>query len=143
MEDNIVNREDAKKWIKKTCGEGWLNLVDIVYDNKPSHIDIYGAFQKWGALTIQYTGEDLTFEELVENVECISKKMCEKCGRSGEEAQIGGSTETLCELHFNEAPYQKHRGEFIEGVTNIYMRKFIDDDTNIYWVNKKKNKEHL
>jgi hypothetical protein len=62
--------------------------------------------------------------------------MCEKCGLSGEETQVGGLTETLCEDHFNEAEYKKHVGEFIEGVTNIYLLKFIDEEQNIYWLNK-------
>lgn len=138
MESEIINREQAKKWIKETCGDGWLNLVDIIYDNKPEHIIINEVFQKWGALTIRFTGEDELFKELVWFVECISQKMCEKCGLSGEEeAQVGGTTETLCEKHFNEAPYQKHTGEFIEGKTNIYTRKFIDEERNVYWLNKK------
>ena len=30
-----MDRESAKKHITETCGLGWLNLVDIIYDNKP------------------------------------------------------------------------------------------------------------
>ncbi len=138
-----INREQAKKWIQETCGSGWLNLVDIIYDNKPNHINIYEVFQKWGALTIRYYGEDADFEYLVETIDSISKKMCEKCGKSAEEADVGGHTETLCVEHFDEAPYKKHVGEFIEGVTNIYLRKFIDEEKNIYWVNKKNEGNNL
>ena len=137
MEETILSREDSKKWILETCGMGWLNLVDIIYDNKPEHIAITEVFQKWGALTVRYNGEDEIFEELVDMVESISKKMCEKCGLSGEETQVGGHTETLCEDHFNESKYKKHVGEFIEGVTNIYSLKFINEEQNIYWLNKK------
>ena len=90
MEVKVLNREDSKKWILETCGKGWLNLIDIIYDNKPEHIAITEVFQKWGALTVRYHGEDEIFEELVETVESISKKMCEICGLSGEETVLGG-----------------------------------------------------
>ncbi len=42
-----MDREAAKEWILKTCGEGWLNLVDIIFDNKPENIEITVVFQKW------------------------------------------------------------------------------------------------
>lgn len=140
--ENKLSREEAKEWIIKTCGSGWLNLIDIVYDNKPDHISITEVFQKWGALTVRYDGEDLIFEELVDNVEFISKKMCEKCGLSGEEVIVGGITETLCEDHFNEAPFKKDVGEFIEGITNIYLTKYIDERGNEFWANKKNKLEN-
>jgi len=138
MAVTIINREDSKKWIEETCGKGWLNLIDIIYDNKPEHIAINEVFQKWGALTVRYNGEDRMFEALIDNVEYISKKMCEKCGLSGEETVLGGHVETLCEDHFNEAAYIKHVGEFVEGQTNIYLTKFIDEKGNEFWKNKAK-----
>ena len=140
MEVKVLNREDSKKWILETCGKGWLNLIDIIYDNKPEHIAITEVFQKWGALTVRYHGEDEIFEELVETVESISKKMSEICGLSGEETVLGGHVETLCEDHFNEAEYKKHVGEFVEGKTNLYLTKFIDERGNEFWKNKAINK---
>jgi hypothetical protein len=40
-----MDRESAKKHIKETCGSGWLNLIEIVYDNKPENIEITEVFQ--------------------------------------------------------------------------------------------------
>ncbi len=44
-------RDDSKKWIEKTCGKGWLKLVDEVYDKLPNDLKINQAYQKWGTLT--------------------------------------------------------------------------------------------
>lgn len=48
-------REKSKKWIKETCGEGWLSMVDEVYDKLPSHLTVSQAYQKWGLLRLILT----------------------------------------------------------------------------------------
>lgn len=78
-----MDKTSAKKHILETCGPGWLNLVDIVYDNKPEGIEITEVFQKWAGLKVDYEGENEHFEELTKMVYYISEKMCEICGKSG------------------------------------------------------------
>ncbi len=98
-----MNKETARKGIKETCGDGWLTLVDIVYDNIPADIEITEVFQKWGGLEIRYDGENKLFEELVDNVNYMSKKICEICGKSGGYAIVDGWETTLCDLHYNNS----------------------------------------
>lgn len=95
-----MDREAAKEWILKTCGEGWLNLVDIIFDNKPENIEITVVFQKWAGLKVDFVDEDEIFEELLDTVYSISQKMCEKCGKSGRKTIIDGWETTLCDQHY-------------------------------------------
>lgn len=98
-----MDRAAAKKQITETCGVGWLTLVDIVYDNVPEGIEIKEVFQKWGGLKVQYDGENIHFEELVDNVYYISQKMCEVCGKSGGNTIMDGWETTLCDQHYKES----------------------------------------
>lgn len=103
----MLSREKAKQGIKESCGDGWLILVDVVYDNLPSNIKINEVFQKWAGLEIRFEGEDEEFEELVLNVRYISEKICEICGKSGEFTIIDGWDTTLCRLHFDKSDAKK------------------------------------
>jgi len=94
--------ESAKKNIAETCGTGWFNLIDIVFDNKPENIEITEVFQKWAGLKICYIGENGTFEELVNEIYYISQKMCEICGKNGKLTTIDGWETTLCKNHFDK-----------------------------------------
>lgn len=98
-----MDKTSAKKHILETCGPGWLNLVDIVYDNKPEGIEITEVFQKWAGLKVDYEGENEHFEELTKMVYYISEKMCEICGKSGGYTVIDGWEATLCDAHFDES----------------------------------------
>lgn len=97
-----MDRESAKDHISKTCGAGWLNLIDIVYDNKPPEIEITEVFQKWGGLSVHYHGENMLFDELTDMIYYMSQKMCEKCGLSGRLSIIDGWETTLCHQHHEE-----------------------------------------
>ncbi len=92
-------REDSKKWIRKTCGTGWLDLVDEVYDNLPSDLGINQAYQKWGSLMFDLEKENEAFERFLEVIEEKSSKTCEKCGSVGEEVSIDGWIHTRCKNH--------------------------------------------
>lgn len=85
-----MDKDTAKKHINETCGSGWLNLVDIVYDNKPENIEITEVFQKWAGLKIRYKGENEHFEELTDMIYFISQKMCEICGASANHTIVDG-----------------------------------------------------
>jgi hypothetical protein len=107
-----MNKEEAKIHIRNTCGNGWMTLVDILYDNKPENINITQVFQKWGGLKIDYEGEDDNFDYLAEIVYYISQKMCEICGESGRIAIINGWDTTLCDWHYkNSTAKVKFRNE--------------------------------
>jgi hypothetical protein len=100
----------AKTHIMETCGAGWLNLVDIAYDNKPDNIVITEVFQKWGGLMIGYQGEDELFNELVDHIYYISTKICEICGKSACISVMDGWETALCDVHYQESTAkQKYR----------------------------------
>jgi|JI8StandDraft_2_1071088.scaffolds.fasta_scaffold05694_7 hypothetical protein len=98
-----MDRETAKAFVEKHYGIGWLNLVDIVYDNLPDEdIQITEVFQKWGALKVRYTGKDEGFAEMLEHISYISQRMCEVCGKSASQIIIGSWLSTLCQKHADE-----------------------------------------
>ncbi len=112
-----MDRESAKKHINETCGSGWLNLVDIIFDNKPEHIKITWVFQKWAGLKVDYDGEDLHFEELLDTIYLISQFICEICGKSGGFTIIDGWDTTLCDAHSEESTAkQKYRKKDIDSI---------------------------
>ncbi len=106
-----MNRKEAKDQIKEHCGEGWLTLVNIVFDNVPKGIEITEVFQKYAGLEIRFDGEDEHFQELVDNVRFVSEKMCEVCGESASYSIIDGWETILCDLHF-EASEAKEKYRF-------------------------------
>lgn len=94
-----MTREEAKDWISKKCGDGWLTLVDEIYDNLPHGIKIKSIYQKWGALN--FTASPWTDEtELIhDHVESKSLEICEICGNEGSEVTIDGWVHTRCPNH--------------------------------------------
>lgn len=98
-----MDKEAAKKYIKKYCGDGWLTFVDIIYDNQPKHILITEVFQKYGSLEVRYKGEDENFDFIISNLNIVSQYICEVCGRSGGKTIIDGWDTTLCKMHFDES----------------------------------------
>lgn len=105
------DREEVKNWFEKIGITGWHVLIDIAYDNKPSHIDLKEVYAKYAGLEVYYEGEDELYEELVESLNRISHCMCEICGKSARHSYIDGWETTLCDEHFEsaEADY-KSRG---------------------------------
>ena len=75
-----MTREDAKKWISKACGEGWLDLVDEVYDNLPKSIEITQVYQKWAGLHFDTSKENETFDLYLYDIQEKSESTCDKCG---------------------------------------------------------------
>ena len=95
-----LEKENAKAWILETCGEGWLNLLDIAYDYLPEDLIITEVFQKWGGLKISFEGENEIFEELTDTIYNISQKICEICGKSARQAILDGWETAICREHF-------------------------------------------
>lgn len=106
-----VNREEAKKWIAKVCGTGWLTLIDEVYNNLPKGIKITQVYQKWGLLKFDPSEEHPEFEKYLEDIELKSSKMCEKCGLPALETIIDGWVTTLCDNHYNLNPQPKYKSQ--------------------------------
>ena len=101
MHPPMWSRAEAKKWIEKTCGTGWLPMVDEVYDRLPAHLNITQAFQKWGTLQFDLDKEDVKFEAFLEEIEIKSGSICEKCGAPGKEEIVDGWVYTRCANHLS------------------------------------------
>lgn len=105
-----MNKEDAKRHIQETCGSGWINLIEIVFDNKPENIEITEVFQKWAGLKVKFNGESEQFQYMLDCIYEVSQKMCEICGKSGHYVIIDGWETSLCHQHYEESnANEKHR----------------------------------
>jgi hypothetical protein len=106
MENNLnqlMEREQVKKWFEDNGDLGWLTLIDILYDNKPDHVQITDVWSKYAGLSVRYDGKDEEFDELISHVNALSQKMCEICGKSGKLSYINGWETTLCDTHFERS----------------------------------------
>ncbi len=99
MRITSMNKADAKEYILETCGEGWLPLVDRVYENLPAELTITQTYQKWAALRFDIEPENEEFEEFLSQIEELSLKTCEKCGVQGISYYINSWEHTRCEEH--------------------------------------------
>lgn len=96
-----MTKERALQHIYETCGNGWLTLVEILYDNCPDDLTIETVYQKWAGLRIDTSKEDTIFDELIDAVYLVSKSTCEICGKSAKNATIKDWERTLCKEHFD------------------------------------------
>ena len=94
-----MGRQEAKEWISKTCGKGWLKLVDDVYDKLPEGVEIIQAYQKWAGLHFDTTEHDEQFELYLLEIQRISRETCEKCGIKGFHYVIENWEYTRCREH--------------------------------------------
>ncbi|NHZ93279.1 hypothetical protein F2P45_30345 [Massilia sp. CCM 8733] len=94
-----MDRAEAKQWIEKTCGRGWLYLVDEIFDKVPPGIVIEEVFQKWGHLHVTYSPYDEAFESFLFDIEHLSAGLCEICGKPGEEKMHDGWSIARCPRH--------------------------------------------
>lgn len=92
-------RDKSKSWIKKTCGTGWLKLVDEVYDKLPNDLHINQAYQKWGLLMFDIDEDNQEFESFLEIIKIKSSETCEICGSQGKEVTIENWIHTRCIDH--------------------------------------------
>ena len=94
-----MTRQEAKDWISKTCGEGWLSLVDNVFDRVPNDIEITQVYQKWAGLHFDTSKENELFERYLMEIQEISEATCEKCGEKGDHYVIQNWEYTRCKKH--------------------------------------------
>ncbi len=99
----MITREEAIAQYKRNGEEGWINLLEMVFDGKPEGIEITDVWPKYAEMQIDYTGSDKTFQDLVNKICFISTKTCQKCGKSGRSAEVDGWEMILCDEHFNAA----------------------------------------
>jgi len=95
-----MNRNESKAWIKEKCGDGWLSLIDSVYDHKPDNVMITDTYQKWGALTFDHKPWDEEFGNYLDEINEKSMGICEICGTKGEERTVKERVYTLCTNHY-------------------------------------------
>ncbi len=107
-----MTREEVKAYFVENESEGWLRLVDLLYDKLPLEIEITEVFQKWGHFEVRYKGENKSFEKYLYVLERVSKRMCERCGKLAVETIAGSLVETLCKEHFEQAIVGKKANEY-------------------------------
>lgn len=95
-----LTREAAKKHISETCGQGWLPLIDTIYDNLPQNVKIKDILEKWGSLEVEYDGENADFERLVMKMCLDSEEICMICGEKGDIKNLDHKDYALCKTHF-------------------------------------------
>ena len=94
-----MNRLEAIKWINDKCGEGWIPLVERIYNNIPTGTVVSSVYQKWGALMFDASPWNDAIESLHDDIEKISLKTCEICGSEGKQHKITGWVHVRCEKH--------------------------------------------
>ena len=99
----MYSRSEAKQFIADTCGEGWLPLVDKIYDNLPPNFEVCEIFQKYGALEVctepyQYDNEE--FAQFLSDLNYESGTICQTCGEIGAIHIVDGWMTALCLPHF-------------------------------------------
>jgi hypothetical protein len=109
LETDMLSREQSKVLINKSCGSGWLKLIDEVYDKLPDYIKIVQVYQKFAGLNFTIDQHDEEFRHFLKEIEERSKCICEICGNSGSYAIVDGWESTLCEFHFGSFPGVKYK----------------------------------
>jgi predicted enzyme related to lactoylglutathione lyase len=99
----MITREEAIEQYKRNGEEGWINLLEMVFDGKPEGIEIRDVWPKYAEMQIYYEGSDKIFQNLVNKICFISTKTCQKCGKSGRRAEVDGWEMILCDEHFHAA----------------------------------------
>ncbi len=84
------------------CGEGWIGLVNQIYERIPEGVVITEIFQKYGKLVTRFEPDAKEYEPFqlfLNDIEFRSETMCEKCGGDASLYAIEGWTYTRCALH--------------------------------------------
>jgi len=97
-----MNKQEARDWISKTCGEGWLSLVDEVFNVLPDDTEVKAIYQKWGALNFDVSNWNEQVQSLHDHIENQSLKTCEVCGKFGVLVEIEDWSHTRCTIHARE-----------------------------------------
>lgn len=107
----MVTREETIDLFKRNGDDGWINLVEMIFDGKPEGIEIREVWEKYAELRVSYTGTDKVFGNLVNKIGFISQKTCQKCGRSGRKTYINGWEIILCDEHYHHTTAKRKDAE--------------------------------
>ena len=114
------------------CGDGWYDLLDFVCSQIQHHLEwlknsgyeilpfaeepktekwvhqleFEQVKEKWGRLTIYFSGGDDHLEAIIHTVEGISLMFCENCGQRGS-LRTEGWYRTLCDPCFVDRKHRK------------------------------------
>jgi hypothetical protein len=80
----------------QSVGKGWAPLIRVLYKNKPDNINIVQVKEKFGRLRVYTEPYDEEYQRLIGSLEWASSKMCEKCGRRGNQDTYQYWMKTLC-----------------------------------------------
>lgn len=115
-EENSRKLEERHKHLRHTsyfeCGDGWFDLIDVLYGQLPKGTKIAQVKEKYGTLSVYVDlPEDLGEQEwheanaVIRMVEVMSARVCEDCGKPGRlRSKKRSWIRTLCDEHAQEAP---------------------------------------
>jgi len=82
-------------------GAGWAGLVREAYAGLPVGAVVDDVKEKYGGLRIYLSMIRLPFEDVVDEIERRSMRLCEVCGQPGALRALPW-IKTLCEAHYQE-----------------------------------------
>lgn len=86
------------------CGDGWYDLIEDMLDVINKHLNkkiiyfqIKGIYEKFGRLTIEYSGGDEFVKGAITMTQKSSYKICEFCGSTQKVLLNTEKGKTMCE----------------------------------------------
>lgn len=89
----------TRELAKLSVERGWHELLDIVFDLKPTETTIVQVKEKFGGLRIYAHDSTPQFSKVLIESEEKSFKTCELCGLPGTTTKEGFTVMTRCPLH--------------------------------------------
>lgn len=112
--DEVYKRFKEKYWFFDCgleVGKGWIPLIEdcldeillVAEENEDDYIPFRTSQikEKFGGLRIYLSSYTPEVEKIVDKYEAKSFKVCEECGKPGEERYYGWYA-TLCDLHYEQ-----------------------------------------
>lgn len=97
--------------IFRECGDGWEGLLaPIIEEADKIGVNLSQVKEKYGRLRIYFDPGELDtdkLEDLIDQAELDSAKICEICGKSGHLMVSGGWLKTLCAEHALDLGYKQ------------------------------------
>ena len=94
-----MDRQDARRSLEELELEGWLDLLDSVYDYIGDKYEVVDVSAKWAQILITVSPSDGQVERFLSSIEQQSLSTCEICGALGEQVLIDTWLHTRCEIH--------------------------------------------
>lgn len=108
------------------CGDGWFNLIDSLCNKIQKHVDRRAANiqdateleniqvvaqqvkEKFGGLRFYVSGGDDITDALISFAETMSFKICETCGNSATQKNVGTWIHTSCDPCFEKRAWRQN-----------------------------------